>query len=215
MSDCCMCKYIFSSQSLTVRSGNAGNQKLHLVATDLGGHRQVRRVWRDYFPAVDAAVFMVDAADTDRMSEAAAELAGILSDEALSGAPILVLANKIDLVTSVGEADLIYRLGLYNRLTGKSEQKTDRVRPVEMFMCSLKRAQGHGEAFRKVGQRRCSANKQESLFFCNRVKKYFVKLSIVQRQHFSADGSRITFDRRLRRVLLLELDKTLFDSKSR
>ena len=43
-------------------SGN-GNQKLHITATDLGGHAQVRRVWKDYFHGIDAVVFVLDAAD--------------------------------------------------------------------------------------------------------------------------------------------------------
>jgi signal recognition particle receptor subunit beta len=51
-------------QTLTVSTGYR-NQQLQFSASDLGGHRHARRVWKDYFFGMDAVVFVVDAADRD------------------------------------------------------------------------------------------------------------------------------------------------------
>ncbi|XP_076456876.1 small COPII coat GTPase SAR1-like [Babylonia areolata] len=123
---------------------------------DLGGHRQARRIWKDYFPAVDGIVFIIDTFDKERIAEAKAELDSLLADEQVAHVPILVLGNKIDMPGAASKEEIMHWFGLYNLITGKdtcanSEQSESR-RPVELFMCSIIQRQGYGEAFRWIAQ---------------------------------------------------------------
>eukprot|EP00035_Acanthoeca_spectabilis_P033561 m.24291 g.24291 ORF g.24291 m.24291 type:complete len:195 (+) comp6055_c0_seq1:257-841(+) len=117
---------------------------------DLGGHLQARRVWMNYFPVVDAIVFLVDAAHPKRFPEVKQELDELLADEQIAQLPVLILGNKIDKRGAVAEGELIAALGLEGQLTGKNGLSAEelRVRPLELFMCSVKRRAGYGDGFR-------------------------------------------------------------------
>lgn len=126
---------------------------MRFTTFDLGGHQQARRVWRDYFPAVDAMVFLVDACDRSRLAESKNELDAILTDETLANCPVLVLGNKIDRPEACSEEELRGFFGLHST-TGKGTIPRSEVRgrPLELFMCSVLRRQGYGEGFRWVAQ---------------------------------------------------------------
>lgn len=78
-----------------------------------------RRVWKDYFPAVDAIVFLVDASDRGRFIEGKTELDSLLTDEQLSNCPVLILGNKIDRPDAASEDELRNFFALYGHTTGK------------------------------------------------------------------------------------------------
>lgn len=117
---------------------------------DLGGHAQARRVWKDYFPAVDGIVFLVDVADTSRLNESKNELISLLGDEQIAHAPILILGNKIDKEGSCSEEQL--RQFFQIQTSGKGKPQDQQSRAIEIFMCSVLLKQGYGEGFKWLAQ---------------------------------------------------------------
>jgi GTP-binding protein SAR1 len=72
--------------------------KLKLCTVDLGGHETVRKVWRDYFPKIDAIVYLIDASNSARFGEGKEEFDNVMETADLGEIPILILGNKIDKV---------------------------------------------------------------------------------------------------------------------
>ncbi|XP_030758891.1 GTP-binding protein SAR1b isoform X1 [Sitophilus oryzae] len=127
---------------------------MRFTTFDLGGHVQARRVWKDYFPAVDAIVFLVDASDRMRFDESRQELISLLTDESLANCPVLILGNKIDLPVAASEDELRNVFALFGQTTGKGKVPRSDLpgRPLELFMCSILQRQGYGEGFRWLAQ---------------------------------------------------------------
>ena len=66
---------------------------------DLGGQKAIRKYWEDYYgDDTDALIFVIDSSDKRRLEEAGLELLKLLKQQKLSNVPVLVLANKQDLV---------------------------------------------------------------------------------------------------------------------
>jgi len=123
--------------------------KIKFRTFDLGGHEIARKVWKDYFPQVDAIVYLVDAVDRERFPEAKKELDGLLSCEDLNDVPFLILGNKIDLGRAASEDELRIQLGLHQNTTGKGKSvAVPGIRPMELFMCSVVRRSGYGDGFK-------------------------------------------------------------------
>lgn len=127
---------------------------ISFTTVDLGGHITARRVWKEYFPAVDAIVFIVDVTDRERMQESKNELDSLLSDEQISTCPVLVLGNKIDKAGACSEEEINLFFNLQQQRTGQGtvSQKDLQRRPLELFMCSVLKRQGYGEGFRWLAQ---------------------------------------------------------------
>ncbi|CCD23445.1 Arf family GTPase ARF3 NDAI_0B04110 [Naumovozyma dairenensis CBS 421] len=64
---------------------------------DVGGQARLRPLWRHYFPATTALIFVIDSNDDDRLIEAKEELYSIISEKEMEDVVLLVWANKQDL----------------------------------------------------------------------------------------------------------------------
>uniref|UniRef100_A0AC34R3P0 Uncharacterized protein n=1 Tax=Panagrolaimus sp. JU765 TaxID=591449 RepID=A0AC34R3P0_9BILA len=123
---------------------------IRFITYDLGGHQQARRLWKDRFFGMDAIVFLVDAADPNRILEAREELQSLLTDDHVYQLPILILGNKIDRPNAFSEEQLKTQLGISDFCTGKDPVDRSELigRPMEVFMCSVVHRVGYGQGFR-------------------------------------------------------------------
>ena len=78
---------------------------------DLGGHKAARRTWSTYLETVDGIVFMIDAADLDRLPESRKILHETLAFPNIQEKPMVIFGNKADLKNALKEDDLREELG--------------------------------------------------------------------------------------------------------
>jgi len=88
-----------------MRKVTKGNVTIKLW--DIGGQPRFRGMWERYCRGVSCIVYMVDAADLDRIEASKQELHSLLSRPQLVGIPVLVLGNKKDLPNALAEEQLI------------------------------------------------------------------------------------------------------------
>lgn len=79
---------------------------------DLGGQARYRNEWGRYTKGSDVIIFVIDTQEPDDLPIAKRELHQLLEDRDLARLPLLILANKIDLVPKFTEAELIKGLNL-------------------------------------------------------------------------------------------------------
>lgn len=76
------------------------------------GQKSIRPYWRNYYDQTDALIYVIDSADRRRMEETGVELNQLLDEERLSQVPLLVMANKQDLLNALSPGEITTELGL-------------------------------------------------------------------------------------------------------
>ena len=73
---------------------------------DIGGQREIRPYWKNYYENTDGLVYVVDSADDMRLQECTDELGQLLQEEELLKVPLLVFANKQDLEMALDASEV-------------------------------------------------------------------------------------------------------------
>ncbi|EAW07331.1 ADP-ribosylation factor family protein [Aspergillus clavatus NRRL 1] len=73
---------------------------------DVGGQKTLRSYWKNYFEKTDTLVWVVDATDRLRVDDCRDELAGLLLEERLMGASLLIFLNKTDVEGCMAEDEV-------------------------------------------------------------------------------------------------------------
>ena len=81
---------------------------------DIGGQREIRPSWKNYFENTDGLVYVVDSSDDTRLGESTEELKSLLQEEHLAKVPTLIFANKQDLQFAVDAGEVKDKLELDN-----------------------------------------------------------------------------------------------------
>ncbi|XP_039521369.1 ADP-ribosylation factor-like protein 3, partial [Pimephales promelas] len=103
--------HITPTQGFNIKSVQSQGFKLNVW--DIGGQRKIRPYWRNYFENTDVLIYVIDSADRKRFEETGQELAELLDEEKLSGVPVLVFANKQDLLTAAPASEIAEGLNLH------------------------------------------------------------------------------------------------------
>lgn len=76
------------------------------------GQKLFREYWSNYFQHTNALIYVIDAADEKRLMESGSELIKLLKNEDLTGIPLLIFANKQDLVSALESDEIAEKLSL-------------------------------------------------------------------------------------------------------
>ncbi|KXN66748.1 small GTP-binding protein domain-containing protein [Conidiobolus coronatus NRRL 28638] len=93
-----------------MRKVTKGNVTMKLW--DIGGQPRFRSMWARYCRGVNAIVFVIDAADHDKLEASRSELQNLLEKPQLANIPVLVLGNKNDLPKALSVEQLIEKMQL-------------------------------------------------------------------------------------------------------
>merc|ERR1719398_322391 len=91
--------HIMPTRGFNIKSLTQDGFKLNVW--DIGGQKTIRPYWSNYFESSDALVYVIDSSDKRRLEESGQELRELLAEDKLGGVPLLIFANKQDLLQAI------------------------------------------------------------------------------------------------------------------
>ncbi|BFZ20861.1 hypothetical protein BsWGS_23900 [Bradybaena similaris] len=102
--------HITPTQGFNIKSVQSKGFKLNVW--DIGGQRRIRPYWKNYFENTDLLIYVIDSSDRKRFEETGDEMTELLEEEKLAGVPVLIFANKQDLLTAAKASEIAEGLNL-------------------------------------------------------------------------------------------------------
>ncbi|GAB1602300.1 ADP-ribosylation factor-like protein 3 [Argonauta hians] len=104
--------HITPTQGFNIKTVQAGGFRLNVW--DIGGQRKIRPYWKNYFENTDVLIYVIDSSDKKRFEETGEELFQLMEEEKLNGIPLLVFANKQDLMNAADASEIAEGLNLHS-----------------------------------------------------------------------------------------------------
>mmetsp|Transcript_102178 Transcript_102178/g.181468 ORF Transcript_102178/g.181468 Transcript_102178/m.181468 type:complete len:179 (+) Transcript_102178:87-623(+) len=102
--------HIMPTQGFNIKSLVQDGFKLNVW--DIGGQKTIRPYWSNYFESSDALIYVIDSSDRRRLEESGQELRELLAEDKLAAIPLLIFANKQDLLQATPAEEITEHLAL-------------------------------------------------------------------------------------------------------
>lgn len=104
--------HIMPTQGFNIKSLQHDGFKLNVW--DIGGQKTIRPYWSNYFESSDCLIYVIDSSDRRRLEESGSELNELLQEDKLANIPLLIFANKQDLLQALPANEISDALSLHN-----------------------------------------------------------------------------------------------------
>ncbi|KAG5681788.1 hypothetical protein PVAND_011196 [Polypedilum vanderplanki] len=88
---------------------------------DLGGQKELQSLWDKYYDESHGVIYVIDSNDRERMSESKELFDKMIKNEFLTGVPLLILANKQDIIDCMGVREIKPVFQQHGHLIGRRD----------------------------------------------------------------------------------------------